>query len=105
MQATAFAAGKPKSMAVDNTWAVRGGAIELRMAPVADNREMIVIRAADPDFTLSPGRYVLMFKSQAYDFSVAGTVSDTAQCLERSDLQDRSVYSECRELPAQAANF
>ena len=105
MQATAFAAGKPKSMAVDNTWAVRGGAIELRMAPVAANREMIVIRAADPDFTLSPGRYVLMFKSQAYDFSVAGTVSDTAQCLERSDLQDRSVYSECRELPAQAANF
>ena len=105
MQATAFAAGKPKSMAVEDTWAVRGGAIDLRIAPVAANREMIVIRAADPDFTLSPGRYVLMFKNQAYDFSVAGTVSDTAQCLERSDLQDRSVYSECRELPAQAANF
>jgi hypothetical protein len=105
MQATAFAAGKPKSMAVEDTWAVRGGAIDLRIAPVAANREMIVIRPADPDFTLSPGRYVLMFKNQAYDFSVAGTVSDTAQCLERSDLQDRSVYSECRELPAPAASF
>jgi hypothetical protein len=105
MQATAFAAGKPKSMAVEDTWAVRGGAIDLRIAPVAANREMIVIRPADPDFTLSPGRYVLMFKNQAYDFSVAGTVSDTAQCLERSDLQDRSVYSECRELPAQTASF
>lgn len=105
MQATAFAAGKPKSMAVEDTWAVRGGAIDLRIAPVAANREMIVIRPADPDFTLSPGRYVLMFKNQAYDFSVAGTVSDTAQCLERSDLQDRSVYSECRELPAPAAGF
>jgi len=82
---------------------VRGGAIDLRIAPVAANKEMILIRPADPNFTLSPGRYVLMFKNQAYDFSVAGTVSDTAHCLERADLQDGSVYSECPELPASAA--
>ncbi len=105
MQATAFAGGKPKAMAIEETWAVRGGAIDLRIAPVPTNNEMIVIRPADPKFTLSPGRYVLMFKNQAYDFSVAGTVSDTAQCLERADLQDRSVYSECRELPAQPVSF
>ncbi len=105
MQATAFAGGKPKAMAVEDTWAVRGGAVDLRIAPVPGNQEMVVIRAADPNFTLSPGRYVLMFKNQAYDFSVAGTVSDTAQCLERADLQDRSVYSECRELPAQPVSF
>lgn len=105
MQATAFAGGKPKSMAIEDTWAVRGGAVDLRIAPVPGNQEMVVIRAADPNFTLSPGRYVLMFRNQAYDFSVAGTVSDTAQCLERADLQDRSVYSECRELPAQPVSF
>jgi hypothetical protein len=105
MQATAFAGGKPKSMAIEDTWAVRGGAVDLRIAPVPGNQEMVVIRAADPNFMLSPGRYVLMFKNQAYDFSVAGTVSDTAQCLERADLQDRSVYSECRELPAQPVSF
>jgi len=105
MQATAFAGGKPKSMAIEDTWAVRGGAVDLRIAPVPTNSEMIVIRPADPNFSLSPGRYVLMFKNQAYDFSVAGTVSDTAQCLERADLQDRSVYSECRELPAQPVSF
>jgi hypothetical protein len=105
MLATAFAGGKPKSMAIDDTWAVRGGAVDLRIAPVPGNQEMVVIRAADPNFTLSPGRYVLMFKNQAYDFSVAGTVSDTAQCLERADLLDRSVYSECRELPAQPVSF
>jgi hypothetical protein len=105
MQATAFAGGKPKSMAIEDTWAVRGGAIDLRIAPVPTNNEMIVIRPADPNFNLSPGRYVLMFKNQAYDFSVAGTVSDTAQCLERADLQDRSVYSECRELPPQPVSF
>jgi hypothetical protein len=105
MQATTFVGGKPKSMAVEDTWAVRGGAVDLRIAPVPTNNEMILIRPADPNFTLSPGRYVLMFKNQAYDFSVAGTVSDTAQCLERADLQDRSVYSECRELPAQPVSF
>lgn len=105
MQATTFVGGKPKSMAIEDTWAVRGGAVDLRIAPVPANSEMIVIRPADPNFTLSPGRYVLMFKNQAYDFSVAGTVSDTAQCLERADLQDRSVYSECRELPAQPVSF
>ena len=102
MQASTFVGGKPKPIPVEDTWAVRGGAIDLRIAPVAANKEMILIRPADPNFTLSPGRYVLMFKNQAYDFSVAGTVSDTAHCLERSDLQDGSVYSECRELPATA---
>ena len=103
MQASTFVGGKPKAIPVEDSWAVRGGAIDLRIAPVAANKEMILIRPADPNFTLSPGRYVLMFKNQAYDFSVAGTVSDTAHCLERSDLQDGSVYSECRALPASAA--
>ena len=102
MQATAFVGGKPKAVTVEDMWAVRGGSIDFRIAPVAANKEMILIRPADPAFTFSPGRYVLMFRNQAYDFSVAGTVSDTAHCLERSDLQDRSVYSECRELPAAA---
>ena len=105
MQATTFVGGKPKSIAAEDIWAVRGGSIDLRIAPVPGSQEMIVIRPADPNFALSPGRYVLMFKNQAYDFSVAGTVSDTAQCLERANLQDRSVFSECRELPAQPVNF
>lgn len=100
VQATAFTGGKPKPVAIEDTWVVRGGAIDLRIAPVPGNPEMVVVRPANPNFTLSPGRYVLMFKNQAYDFSVSGTVSDTAQCLERTDLPERSVYSECRELPA-----
>ncbi len=103
MRASTFVGGKPKAIPAQESWAVRGGAIDLRIAPVAANKEMILIRPADPHFTLSPGRYVMMFKNQAYDFSVAGTISDTAHCLERSDLQDGSVYSECRELPASAA--
>jgi hypothetical protein len=103
MQASIIVGGKPKPIPVQDSWAVRGGAIDLRIAPIAANKEMILIRPADPNFTLSPGRYVLMFKNQAYDFTVAGEVTDLAQCLERSDLEDKSVYSECRELPASAA--
>lgn len=99
MQATTYVNGKPKAAAVDETWAVRGGSIDFRIAPVAANKEMVLIRPADPAFTLSPGRYVLMFRNQAYDFSVGGAITELAHCLERSDLQDRSVYSECRELP------
>jgi hypothetical protein len=102
MRASTIVGGKPKAIPVGDSWAVRGGAIDLRIAPVAANKEMILIRPADPNFTLSPGRYVLMFKNQAYDFSVAGTVSDTAHCLERFDQQDGIAYSECRELPASA---
>jgi hypothetical protein len=105
VQATAFAGGKPTPVTVEDSWVVRGGAIDLRIAPMPGNPEMIVVRPGDPNFTLSPGRYVLMFKNQAYDFSVAGTVSDTAQCLERADLEDRSVFSECRKLPARPINF
>lgn len=104
MQATAFAGGKPKPVpVVEDVWAVRGGSIDLRIAPVAANREMVLIRPADPAFELPPGRYVLIFKNQAYDFSVAGDVTDPAHCLERSELEDRTVYSECRVLPASSA--
>ena len=60
---------------------------------------MVLLRPSEPEFTLSPGRYMLVYKNQAYDFSVAGAITDTAQCLERSDSQDGAVYSECRELP------
>jgi hypothetical protein len=104
-QARTLAGGKPKSIAVEDTWAVRGGSFDLRIAPVAANQEMIIIRSADPNFSLSPGRYVLMFKNQAYDFSVAGTVSSTSHCLERVDLEDKSAFSECRELPALPITF
>ena len=39
--------------------------------------------SANPQFALAPGRYVLVLKGQAYDFTVAGTITEAAQCLER----------------------
>jgi hypothetical protein len=44
---------------------------------------------------LPAGRYVLVLKDQGYDFTVAGKVSEPAQCLERTDAVNGSFYSEC----------
>ena len=60
---------------------------------------MIVLRPEDPQLTLSPGRYALVIAGQGYDFSVDGKITDLAQCLERTNVIDGMVYSECRTLP------
>jgi hypothetical protein len=38
----------------------------------------------------------MVLQGTAYDFSVAGPITDMAQCLERTDAVDVPVYSECR---------
>jgi len=50
-----------------------------------------------PHTPLPPGRYVLVLKGQAYDFSVAGLVTDPRQCLERLAATNGQFYSECRK--------
>jgi hypothetical protein len=76
---------------------VRSNSYELRVSPVANNPEMIVLRPQNQDFSLPAGRYALVLKGQGYDFSVAGPVTDPAQCLERTDAVGGMVYSECRK--------
>jgi len=36
-------------------------------------------------------------KDQPYDFTVAGEITDAAQCLERTDAMNGSFYSECQK--------
>jgi hypothetical protein len=45
---------------------------------------------------LAPGRYALVLKGYAYDFSVAGQVADPRQCLERLLATNGQFYSECK---------
>ena len=80
------AAGKPVTTPVEDTWAVRSVSVDLTVAPMPESQEMVLLRPSEPEFTLSPGRYMLVYKNQAYDFSVAGAITDTAQCLERTDF-------------------
>jgi hypothetical protein len=97
-------AGPPVTTDIDGQWAIRSKSYEFRVAPLGDNPEMVVLHPADPQLSLSPGRYALVVAGRGYDFTVDGQVTDTAQCLERTDVLGGAVYSECRTLPAQLAN-
>jgi hypothetical protein len=69
----------------------------MRVAPLGDNPEMIVIRSDPADFVFPAGRYALVLKGVGYDFTVDGPVTDLAHCLERTDALDFPVYTECRK--------
>ena len=88
--------GPAKMSKVDGEWAVRSNAYELRVSPVPNNAEMILLRPQNADLSLPSGRYALVLKGQAYDFTVAGPITDAAQCLERTDAVGGMIYSECR---------
>jgi hypothetical protein len=88
----------PTVTKIDGQWAIRSKSFEFRVAPLGDNPEMVILNPADQQLSLSPGRYALVLAGRGYDFAVAGKISDTAQCLERSDVLGGAVYSECRKL-------
>jgi hypothetical protein len=90
------AAGKPKLTSLDAQWAVRGNSYEFRVAPMKNRPEMIVIRPENDGFAFPAGRYALVLKGQAYDFSIEGPITETAQCLERTEALNGAIYSECR---------
>jgi hypothetical protein len=89
------AKGKPKFAPVSDDYHIRSVSYELRVRPIAANPEMLLVQSDKPDFALSPGRYALVLKDQAYDFTVAGNITDLSQCLERTDAANGTFYSEC----------
>ena len=82
---------------LDDTWVLRNISISIRTAPKKDNPDMYEIRSENPENALTPGRYALVLKGQAYDFNVAGTVTDPKQCLEQVAATNGKFYSECRK--------
>ena len=91
------AKGKPKNVPVSGAWNMRNMAYEFRVRPVAGNPEMLLVQPDKPDFELPAGRYVLALKEQGYDFTVAGKVTEIAQCLERTEAANGTFYSECQK--------
>jgi hypothetical protein len=77
-------------------WAIRGTSYDLRVAPLNGNTEMLLLRPENPDFVFPAGRYALALKGQAFDFSVAGPITESAQCLERVAAANGNFFSECR---------
>jgi hypothetical protein len=91
------AKGKATFSPVSDAWNIRNISHEFRVRPIPGNPEMLLVQAANPDFSLPPGRYVLALRNQGYDFTVAGTVTDPAQCLERTDAANGEFYSDCQK--------
>jgi len=80
----------------DDAWVMRNMSFPLRSSPVNDSPEMIELHSEDPALELTPGRYVLVLKNQAYDFSVEGNVVDPRQCIERIVGSTGIFYSDCK---------
>jgi hypothetical protein len=95
VRALTFIGGKATVTRVSGAWAVRGTAYDMKIAPVEGNSEMVVIRPPSADFSFPAGRYALVLKAVAYDFTVPGPITDVAHCLERTDTVDVPIYSEC----------
>ena len=90
--------GKAKMTDVKQTWVIRNNSYDMRVAPLANNPEMIIVRPDPPDFLFPAGRYALVMKGVGYDFAADGQVTDLAHCLERTEALDASFFSECSKL-------
>ena len=88
-------AGKPKVAATQDSWVIRNVAFGYRVAPVKDNADMYEVRHEDEQFALRPGRYAVVIKGAAYDFTVAGKIADRDHCLERIEAANGAFYSPC----------
>ena len=64
--------GKPKVADVDDAWIVRSNSYQMSVAPVPDNPEMVLLRPAQPEIAFPAGRYALVLKNLAYDFTLDG---------------------------------
>jgi len=96
MRALTFSAeGKATYIKIEPTWVIRSNSYQMSVAPAADSPEMVVIRPDHPDFAFPSGRYALVLKKEAYDFTIDGAIHDRAHCLERTDALGGAVYSEC----------
>ena len=52
----------------DDTWVIRNVSFPFRSSSISDNPEMYELHSEDPAVELTPGRYALVLKTQAYDF-------------------------------------
>ena len=89
-------AGRASAEPVEDIWTIRNIYHDFRVAPLAENPEMLIARSDTADLALPAGRYGLVIKGQAYDFTIAGYVDDRSQCLERVESTNGSFYAECK---------
>jgi hypothetical protein len=94
-QATSFDSNGKPVVSGDDGWVIRNFSIPYRAAPIKEDPQMYEIQPRDPDAVLAPGRYALVERDYAYDFTVEGTVTDKRQCLQRIAAANGTFYAEC----------
>ena len=92
-------AGTASTTNVQDTWTIRNISYDFRVAPLGEGSEMLMIRPESEDFVFPAGRYGLVIKGQAYDFTIAGPITEPVQCLEGIKAENGTFYSECRRPP------
>ena len=97
MHTSAISNGRVVVASSDPSWIVRRIFYEMKVAPFDSNPAMILIRPASPDFLFPAGRYALILKTMAYDFSVDGSITDSTQCVEVNEEDSVPEYIECRK--------
>ena len=80
-----------------DTWVIRNASFPFRTSPLPDNPEMYELHSEDPALELTPGRYALVLKTQAYDFTVEGNPVDPKQCIERIVATNGTFYTDCKK--------
>jgi hypothetical protein len=88
--------GQASTANVQDTWTIRNISYDFRVAPLGEGSEMLMIRPENEDFVFPAGRYGLVIKGQAYDFTITGPITEAAQCLEGIKAENGTFYSECR---------
>src|SRR5262249_797377 len=93
---TFHTAAQPTTTNLHDTWTIRSVSFDFRGAALGEGSEMLIIRPEREDFVFPAGRYGLVIKGQAYDFTIAGPITEPAQCLEGVKAENGTFYSECR---------
>ncbi|MCK1420899.1 hypothetical protein IVB14_24625 [Bradyrhizobium sp. 180] len=89
------ATGKAAMVSAGDSWVIRSMSYPYKVGPVEDQPRMLLLQPEQDGFTLAPGRYVVVIKGMGYDFTVAGTVTDPNQCVERINATNGAFYSPC----------
>ena len=86
--------GKPIVAEIEG-WRVRDISHELKISPIAGQREMIMARL-DDDVSLPAGRFALVVNRLGYDFTIGGPVQAPEFCLEGFETANGTVFTQCR---------
>lgn len=89
------ASGKAAIVSAGDSWVIRSTSYPYKVGPIDDQSRMLLLQPEQDGFALAPGRYIVVVKGMGYDFTVAGTITDPNQCVERINAANGAFYSPC----------